>query len=73
MASSKEAPKTKTFLMAKESFLNALQNAKRCSLRFKKERSEQPDEQEKALLHFIKRVVQRLPKDAEGIPRTRSV
>jgi len=73
MASSNEAPKIKTFLMAKQSFLNALQNAKRCSRRFKKERSEEPDEHDEALLHFIKRIVQRFPKDAEGIPRTRSV
>ena len=73
MASLNEAPKIKTFLMAKQSFLNALQNAKRCSRRFKKERSEEPDEHDEALLHFIKKVVQRFPKDAEGISRTRSV
>ena len=50
-----------------------MENARRCSHRFKTKHSKRPDEHDKTLLDFIETFVSSFPKGAEEIPRTRSV
>ncbi|KIM44252.1 hypothetical protein M413DRAFT_443273 [Hebeloma cylindrosporum] len=63
------SPRTTAFLMAKQSFLNAVEDAKRRAGRFTK--AQKPDERDKVVFGFIKSVVRGLPSNAEEIPQTR--
>jgi hypothetical protein len=65
--------KAKRFSKPKEAFLNALENATRCSHSFQQKHPQKPDEYDKMLLNFIETFISSFPKSAEEIPRTRSV